>query len=123
MAPAAGAPGGAVVELYLPEAKAPAPGQSLLELAPIAQHLLLADDAAAPPAIMTMDLSPLLPRGGVAAALDAEGRGALLDRASDGRSIEPIRNRWERCERYRDARIAISSDDVALLIAAVEDVG
>ena len=65
--------------LWLPEEALGS--HALPELAALAQHVLLSDEANddAPPAIVVLDLSPLVDAAGAAAALDAEGRsvGAL----------------------------------------------
>ncbi len=64
----------AVVVLHLPEEEEPHP---LLSLAPAAQSVMLSRGSATP-AIVVMDLSPLLAGASATAALDEEGRVAAL---------------------------------------------
>ena len=59
------------VLLRLPEATSEEP--ALNELARAAQHALLAPSDCSPPAVVSLDLSPLVDAAAAAAALDAEG--------------------------------------------------
>ena len=73
----------AAIILWLPDDPAEGAMHALSELAVVAQQAMLGDDDGvdddAPPAVVVLDLSPLVDAAGAAAALDLEGRsvGAL----------------------------------------------